>query len=215
MGPYSDIAPVAFVVPEVNKNLGEVLAENKVRELRVAETEKYAHVTFFFNSQKENPYPLEDRILVNSPKCASYDQKPEMSAPEITEKIISAMQKSEHQVIIMNFANGDLVGHSGVLSAVVKAVEVLDECIGKIYDQAMKSGYTFLIAADHGNCDDMLYPNGDPKPAHSMNPVMFLAADPDKKITKTRDGGLCDIAPTILKLLGIKQPEEMTGESLI
>ncbi|MBN2095908.1 2,3-bisphosphoglycerate-independent phosphoglycerate mutase [Candidatus Peregrinibacteria bacterium] len=215
MGPYSEIAPVAFAVPTVKNNLAEWLSKNAIRQLRIAETEKYAHVTFFFNSQIENHFPLEDRILVPSPKVPSYAEKPEMSAHEITEKVLSALRDSEHQVIIVNFANGDLVGHSGSLEAAIKAVETLDECIAKIYDQAMQSRYTLLLTADHGNCDDMTYADGSEKPAHSMNPVIFLAADPEKKIKIVKNGGLADVAPTILKLLNIEPPEEMTGSPLI
>ncbi|MBI5422148.1 2,3-bisphosphoglycerate-independent phosphoglycerate mutase [Candidatus Peregrinibacteria bacterium] len=215
MGPYSEIAPVAFQMPTVQNNLSQWLSAHNIRQLRIAETEKYAHVTFFFNSQIEHPLPLEDRILVNSPKVASYAEKPEMSAPEVTEKILAALKKGDHQAIIVNYANGDLVGHSGSLAATIKAVETLDDCIAKLVPQAMESGYTMLITADHGNADDMLYPNGDPKPAHSMNPVPFLVIDPEHKIQKVRDGGLADVAPTILKILGLPKPKEMTGESLV
>ena len=215
MGPYSEIAPVAFDVPKVENNLAQWLSKNAIHQLRIAETEKYAHVTFFFNSQIEHHVPLEDRILIPSPKVPSYAEKPEMSAPEITEKVLLALHDSQHQVIIVNFANGDLVGHSGNLEAAIKAVETLDECIGKLYNQAMEYGYTMLLTADHGNCDDMLYPDGSDKPAHSMNPVIFLAADPENKIKKVRDGGLADVAPTVLKLLDLEQPKEMTGKPLI
>jgi 2,3-bisphosphoglycerate-independent phosphoglycerate mutase len=215
MGPYSEVAPVAFDVPKIENNLAKVLSKNGIHQLRVAETEKYAHVTFFFNSQIEHAVPLEDRILVHSPKVPSYDQKPEMSAPEVTEKVLTALRDSHHQVIIVNYANGDLVGHSGSLEAAVKAVETLDDCIGKLHEQAMKSGYTLLLTADHGNCDDMLYPDGSQKPAHSMNPVMFLVADPENTIKSVHGGGLQEVAPTILKLLNIEKPAEMTGESLI
>ena len=215
MGPYSEIAPVAFDVPKIENNLAQWLSKNAIRQLRIAETEKYAHVTFFFNSQIEHRVPLEDRILVPSPKVPSYAEKPEMSAPEITEKVLLALHDSQHHVIIVNFANGDLVGHSGSLEAATKAVETLDECIGTIYNQAMKYNYTMLLTADHGNCDDMLYPDGSSKPAHSMNPVIFLAADPENKIKKVRNGGLADVAPTVLKLLDLPKTEEMTGESLI
>jgi 2,3-bisphosphoglycerate-independent phosphoglycerate mutase len=215
MGPYSTIAPVAFETPKVQNNLSQWLSSHKISQLRVAETEKYAHVTFFFNSQVEKPYPLEDRILVHSPKVPTYADKPEMSAPEITNKVVEALKKSDHQVVIVNYANGDLVGHSGNLKATIKAVETLDGCIGKLYDQSMKSDYTMLVTADHGNCDDMLYPNGDPKPAHSMNPVQFLVIDPDGKIKSVKNGGLRDVAPTLLKILGLDKPKEMTGEVLI
>jgi 2,3-bisphosphoglycerate-independent phosphoglycerate mutase len=215
MGPYSEIAPVAFEMQKVHNNLSQWLSDHKIHQLRVAETEKYAHVTFFFNSQVEKPFPLEDRILVHSPKVPSYAQKPEMSAPEVAEKVVQALKKGDHQVVIVNFANGDLVGHSGSLKATIKAVETLDHCIGQLYDQAMSSNYTMLVTADHGNCDDMLYPNGDPKPAHSMNPVQFLVIDPEKKIKKVKNGGLADVAPTLLKLLDLKPPKEMTGKALV
>jgi len=215
MGPYSEIAPVAFKVPKVENNLATVLSDNSIHQLRVAETEKDAHVTFFFNSQTEHPVKMEDRILVHSPKVPSYAQKPEMSAPEVTEKVLLALNNSSHQVIIVNFANGDLVGHSGDLKATIKAVECLDDCVGKLYNQSQKSDYTMLLTADHGNCDEMLYPNGAQKPAHSMNPVPFFLIDPQQKIQTIKNGGLADIAPTILKLLNIEKPKEMTGKSLI
>ncbi len=215
MGPYSEIAPVAFRIPKVENNLATWLSKNAIPQLRAAETEKYAHVTFFFNSQVEHHVPLEDRILVHSPKVPSYDQKPEMSAPGVTEKVLLALHDSHHQVIIVNYANGDLVGHSGNLEASIKAVESIDECLGKLHEQAMKYGYTMLVTGDHGNCDEMKYPDGSQKPAHSMNPVMFLACDPEEKIKSVHDGGLADVAPTVLKLLEIDPPEEMTGKSLI
>ncbi len=215
MGPYSKIAPVAFAIPEVKNNLTQWLSAHHIRQLRVAETEKYAHVTFFFNSQIETPAPGEDRILVPSHKVASYAERPEMSAMEITETVVESLKKADHPVIIVNYANGDLVGHSGNLKATIKAIETLDECLGKLHTQAMASGYTLLLTADHGNADDMLYSDGSPKPAHSMNPVIFLAADPEGKIKKVRNGGLSDVAPTLLKLLGLKKPKEMTGKELI
>jgi 2,3-bisphosphoglycerate-independent phosphoglycerate mutase len=215
MGPYSDIAPVVYTTPEITNNLADVLAKNKVPELRVAETEKYAHVTFFFNSQVEAPKKLEDRILVPSPKCSSYAEMPGMSAPGVTEKVVEALGKGKHRVIIVNFANADLVGHSGSLPATIKAVEALDEAAGKLYAAAMANGYTLMLTADHGNADDMLYPDGSQKPAHSANPVIFLAADPEGRIKKVSDGGLADVAPTVLKWLGLKKPPEMTGVALI
>ena len=215
MGPYSDIAPVVFDMTSVKNNLADWLSSHNKAQLRIAETEKYAHVTFFFNSQVEESKKGEDRILVPSPKVPSYDQKPEMSAPEVTEKVLTALQNARHDVIIVNFANCDLVGHSGDLNAVIKAVETVDESIGKLYKQAMESGYTFLLTADHGNADEMTYPNGDPKPAHSLNPVIFLVADPDDEFVAKKDGGLCNIAPTILKILGLPKPEEMECGELV
>ncbi len=215
MGPYSQHAPVAFETPVIHNNLGEWLSKNHRKQLRIAETEKYAHVTYFFNSQVEAPYPDEDRILVDSHKVSSYAQKPEMSAREITDEILRALQKAEHELIVVNYANCDLVGHSGEYEPTVKAVEVIDECLGRAYEAAMKAGYTLLITGDHGNADDMLYPDGSQKPSHSMNPVIFLVADPQKTIVRVADGGLADVAPTILKLMGLSQPEEMTGQPLI
>ncbi|MBU1935099.1 2,3-bisphosphoglycerate-independent phosphoglycerate mutase, partial [Patescibacteria group bacterium] len=215
MGPYSEIAPVVFDVPKIENNLANWLSKHNIKFLKCAETEKYAHVTFFFNSQVEEPPEGEDRILVHSPKVPSYAEKPEMSAPEVTEKVVNALKEAKHEVIIMNYANCDLVGHSGDLNATVKAVEAVDESIGKLYTQAMESGYTMLLTADHGNADDMKYPDGANKPAHSMNPVIFLAADPEGKIEKVSDGGLCQIAPTILEIIGLPKPEEMECASLI
>jgi len=215
MGPYSEIAPIAFDVPKVKNNLANYLSDKGLTQLRCAETEKYAHVTFFFNSQVEEPVKGEDRILVHSPKVPSYAEKPEMSAPEVTEKVLGALEEAKHDIIIVNYANCDLVGHSADLNATIKAVEAVDDGVGKLYKQAMKSGYTMLLTADHGNADDMKYPDGSDKPAHSMNPVMFLVADADGKIKNVKNGGLADIAPTMLKILGLKQPKEMTGHPLI
>ena len=215
MGPYSDYAPVAYKVPEIKNNLAHWLSSHSVKQLRVAETEKYAHVTFFFNSQVEHHIEGEDRILIDSPKVPSYAEKPEMSAPEITHTILNSLDSGKHEVIIVNFANCDLVGHSGDLKATIKAVETVDDCLGQIYEAAMKDGYTLMLTGDHGNADDMLYPDGSQKPAHSMNPVILLVADPEKKIQSVRNGGLADVAPTLLKILGLPKPEEMTGESLI
>jgi 2,3-bisphosphoglycerate-independent phosphoglycerate mutase len=215
MGPYSNIAPVAFNVPEVENNLANWLSDHNLTQLRCAETEKYAHVTFFFNSQVEEPVKGEDRILVHSPKVSSYAEKPEMSAPEVTDKVANALKEAKHDVVIVNYANCDLVGHSADLDATIKAVEIVDDGVGKLYKQAMESGYTMLLTADHGNADDMKYPDGSDKPAHSMNPVMFLVADVDGKIKNVKNGGLADVAPTMLKILGLKQPAEMTGKPLI
>lgn len=215
MGPYSEFAPIAYNVPAIKNNLANWLSDHDIKQLHIAETEKYAHVTFFFNSQVEEPPKGEDRILVNSPKVPSYAEKPEMSAPEVCDKVVSALDAAKHEVIIVNFANCDLVGHSGSLPATIKAVETIDQCLGRIYDMAIKKSYTLMLTADHGNADDMLYPDGSQKPAHSMNPVILLIADPQKKIKKVADGGLADVAPTLLKILGLPEPKEMTGHSLI
>ncbi len=215
-GPYSEKAPVLFPTPEIKKNLGEILSQNDLKQLRVAETEKYAHVTFFFNSQIEKPFKGEDRIMVPSPKCPSYADKPEMSAKKVTIEVNKALRKKDHDVIIVNFANGDLVGHSGDLKAAIQCCKVLDECLSKVIPQALKSGYTTLLTADHGNADEMKYENGDDKPAHTLNPVHFLLiSDSEKAYKLKKNRGLQDIAPTILNLLDIKKPAVMTGETLI
>ncbi len=215
MGPYSDYAPIVYDVPKIKNNLAQYLSKNGIHQLRIAETEKYAHVTFFFNSQNEDAVDGEDHIMIHSPKVPSYDEKPEMSAYQITEAVLDALEDSKHEVIIMNFANCDLVGHSGNLQATIRAVEVVDDCVGQIYEKAMQKDYTLMLTADHGNADEMLYPDGSSKPAHSMNPVILLIADPKKKIQSVHDGGLADIAPTLLKILGLKPADEMTGKLLI
>ncbi len=215
MSPYSDIAPVVFPMEAPKNNLAEWLSTNKVPQLRVAETEKYAHVTFFFNSQVEHHKEGEDRVLVPSPKVPSYAEKPEMSAPEVTTEVINALNEQKHTVIIVNYANLDLVGHSGDFDATVKAVECIDEQLGKLHEEAMKNGYTLLITGDHGNAEDMLYADGAQKPAHSENHVLLLVADPEKSIKEVKDGGLKDVAPTVLKLIDLEAPPEMTGNPLI
>ncbi|MBT7703298.1 2,3-bisphosphoglycerate-independent phosphoglycerate mutase, partial [Candidatus Peregrinibacteria bacterium] len=205
MGPYSEKAPVLFPTPLIKKNLAEILSTKGYRELRIAETEKYAHVTFFFNSQIEKPFPGEDHILVPSPKCPSYAEKPEMSARKITKHLVSALKKEDHDVIIVNYANGDLVGHSGDLKAAIECCQVLDECLEKVIPTALKHGYTTILTSDHGNCDEMLYKNGEPKPSHTLNPVPCLLIS-DQKYRLKKKRGLQDIAPTILELLKIKKP---------
>ncbi len=215
MGPYSDHAPIAFKTPIIKNNLADWLSKYHIKQLRIAETEKYAHVTYFFNSQIEHAKRGEDRVLVDSPKVPSYAEKPEMSAPEVTEKVVEALKNNRHRVIIVNYANCDLVGHSGNYEAAVKAVECIDECLGKVYEAATEMNFTLLITGDHGNADDMFYPDGSQRPAHSMNPVILLIADPQKSISSVADGGLADVAPTILKILNLPQPEEMTGKALI
>jgi len=207
--------PVAYLPEKIEKNLGEVLADNNKNQLRIAETEKYAHVTFFFNSQVENPVKNEDRIMVPSPKVASYDLKPEMSAPEVTEKVLENISK--YDFILINFANADLVGHSGKFEAMVKACEVVDECAGKIVDKAVESDYWVLVGADHGNVEQDLYENGETDVSHGFNEVKFSLVGKKEEISgiKLKDGGLKDVAPTILEIMGIEKPVEMTGKSLI
>jgi 2,3-bisphosphoglycerate-independent phosphoglycerate mutase len=212
-------AEIAFP-PITNKNLlGEVLSRKGLYQLRAAETEKYAHVTFFFNGQNETPFKNEIRVLINSPKVATYDLKPEMSAYEVTEAVIDKINEDKYDVIIINFANGDMVGHTGVLKAAIKAVETVDLCIGKIVDLAVKEKKGIvIITADHGNCEEMIdYVTGKAKTAHTTNDVPFIVVSDDKKLkdVKLRNGILADIAPTMLEILDIKKPKEMTGESLI
>lgn len=204
---------VAFK-PQVLKNtLGEYISDKGMAQLRIAETEKYAHVTFFFNGGVEKQYPGEDRILVKSPSVATYDLQPEMSAYEVTDKLVPAIKSGKYDMIILNFANCDMVGHTGVFDAAVKAVEAVDECVGKVVDAITEMGGVALITADHGNADKMVDADGEPFTAHTTNPVPFCVVGYDCKL---REGGrLADIAPTMLQILGLPQPEEMDGTSLI
>ena len=204
---------ILFDKENVQKTLGEVVAAAGKRQLRIAETEKYAHVTFFFNGGREEPFENEDRILVASPKVATYDLQPEMSAPEVAEKLIDTIRTGKEDMIILNFANGDMVGHTGVYPAICKAVETIDNLVGKVVEEARKMGYSVLITADHGNADYAINEDGTPNTAHSLNPVQFVVVDKDVK--SVEDGRLCDIAPTILHLMDIPQPEEMTGKVLV
>ena len=204
---------ILFDKENVHKTLGEVVAAAGKRQLRIAETEKYAHVTFFFNGGREEPFENEDRILVASPKVATYDLQPEMSAPEVAEKLIEAIRTGKEDMIILNFANGDMVGHTGVYPAICKAVETIDNLVGRVVKEARKMDYSVLITADHGNADYAVNEDGTPNTAHSLNPVQFVVVDKDVKTVE--DGRLCDIAPTILHLMGIPQPEEMTGKVLV
>ncbi len=204
---------IAFKPQSLNNTLGEFLANNGLTQLRIAETEKYAHVTFFFNGGREVEFKNEDRILVNSPKVATYDLQPEMSAEPVCEKVCEAIESGKYDVVILNFANCDMVGHTGVFSAAVKAVETVDTCVGKVKDSVLKMGGVMLLTADHGNADRMLDVDGSPFTAHTTNLVPFAVIG--KACTLREGGKLCDISPTIIKLLGLKQPEEMTGESII
>jgi len=205
--------PVAFEQENVINNLAEVLAKNNKSDLRVAETEKYAHVTFFFNSQQEKVYLGEERIMVPSPKVPSYDLQPEMSAPEVGQKVIENIGKFDF--ILVNFANADLVGHSGKMEAAIKACEVVDEQVGKIIDKALENDCVVILGADHGNAENMLYKNGEVDASHGFNKVRYTIINPDfigKKLKE--DKGLKDVAPTILEIMGVEKPVEMTGESL-
>jgi len=209
--------PIAFAQEQLTNILGEVLANAGLKQLRIAETEKYAHVTFFFNGGVETPFPGEDRCLIPSPKeVATYDQKPEMSAFLVTDELLRRLDQDTYDVIILNFANCDMVGHTGIESAAIKAVEVVDTCVGRIVEKLRQLGGTALITADHGNAEQMLGGDGEPFTAHTSNPVWLVLVDDSRRDTRLRQGGkLADIAPTMLKLLGIPQPKEMTGESLV
>lgn len=204
---------VAFKPEGLNNTLGEFLANNGMTQLRIAETEKYAHVTFFFNGGREVMFDGEDRTLVNSPKVATYDLQPEMSANEVCDKVCTAIESGKYDVIILNFANCDMVGHTGIFDAAVKAVETVDNCVGRVMASTLKMNGVMLLTADHGNADKMLDTDGSPFTAHTTNPVPFAVIGKDCKL---RNGGrLCDISPTIIKLLGLAQPKEMTGISII
>jgi len=207
---------VAFEKEEIHNTLGEVVSNLGKNQLRIAETEKYAHVTFFFNGGKEEPYENEDRILVPSPKeVPTYDLKPEMSCYTVTEKLTEAIRSGKYDLVVANFANPDMVGHTGVLSAAIKAIEVVDECMGKVVDAVESMHGNIFILADHGNADIMIdEKTGEPYTAHTTNPVPFILVSDEKH--KLREGGcLADVAPTLLELMGIPQPKEMTGKSLL
>jgi len=204
---------VAFKPQSLENTFGEYIAEKGLTQLRIAETEKYAHVTFFFNGGVEAPYKNEDRSLIPSPKVATYDLKPEMSAYEVTDEVLKRIESDKYDVIILNFANCDMVGHTGVMEAAVKAVEAVDTCLGKVVDAVTAKGGVAFITADHGNADRMIDTDGSPFTAHTTNPVPFVVAGMPCKL---REGGrLADIAPTMLKVLGLPQPAEMTGISII
>ncbi|MFA6184659.1 MAG: 2,3-bisphosphoglycerate-independent phosphoglycerate mutase [Candidatus Shapirobacteria bacterium] len=202
--------PVAFLLENVKNNLGEILSKNDKKQIRIAETEKYAHVTFFFDSQQETAFKGEDRIMVPSSKVLSYDLQPEMSAPQVTEKVLEAI--GNYDFILINFANADLVGHSGKFEAIKKACEVVDEEVGKIVDKGIENDYVVIVGADHGNAENKLYKNGEVDVSHGFNPVKFSFIGIEGRV---KDGGLQDVAPTILEIMGIEKPVEMTGESLL
>ncbi|WP_291243437.1 2,3-bisphosphoglycerate-independent phosphoglycerate mutase [Fournierella sp.] len=205
---------VAFKPQSLTNVMGEYLAKCGKTQLRIAETEKYAHVTFFFNGGVEAPFEGEDRALIASPKVATYDLQPEMSAFEVADECVKRIESGKYDVIILNFANCDMVGHTGIFEAAVKAVEAVDTCAGKVIDAVLAAGGQVLLTADHGNADQMREPDGAPFTAHTTNPVPFLVAGAGD--VKLREGGvLADIAPTMLKLMGLAQPEEMTGKSII
>lgn len=205
---------VLFRKDNVNNTLGEYLSALGKKQLHIAETEKYAHVTFFFNGGREDPYEGEDRILVPSPKVATYDLKPEMSAYEVKDKLVEAINTQKYDFIVVNYANGDMVGHTGVYEAIEKACVAIDECVMDTVEACKKNDYEVVIIADHGNADNALNEDGTANTAHSLNPVPFVYVTANKN-AKVKDGVLADVAPSILKIMGLPQPEEMTGNNLI
>ena len=197
----------------IKNTLGEVLSKAGKKQIRIAETEKYPHVTFFFSGGKEAPFEGESRILRNSPKVATYDLKPEMSAYELKDALCEDLEKGDADFVCLNFANGDMVGHTGIMEAAIKACEAVDECAKEVIETGLKNGYSTLLIADHGNCETMMNPDGSPHTAHTTNPVPFILID--NEITAIKNGILGDIAPTILELIGVDQPKEMTQKSLL
>ena len=214
--PYDDKfkgVHILFDKENVQETLGEVVAKAGKKQLRIAETEKYAHVTFFFSGGREAAFENEERVLINSPKVATYDLKPEMSAPEVAAALIDVLKTQKEDLVVLNFANGDMVGHTGIYDAIVKAVKTIDSLVKEVVDCAKENGYSVLITADHGNADNAVNADGSPNTAHSLNPVPFIVVDND--IKEVKDGILADIAPTVLKMMGIEQPAAMTGTPLV
>ena len=204
---------VVFDKDNVTNTIGEVLAKAGKQQIRIAETEKYPHVTFFFNGGREEPFEGEERILCPSPKVATYDLKPEMSAYELRDAIVPKLKNQETDFVCLNFANPDMVGHTGSMEAAIKACETVDACTKDVVEAAKEAGFNVLVIADHGNCDTMINPDGSPNTAHTTNPVpVILVSDQHKSI---KNGKLGDIAPTILELMGVEKPSEMTSNSLL
>ena len=217
MTPYdASFKGVEILFPKENvmNTLGEYLSQQGKKQLHTAETEKYAHVTFFFNGGREAPYENEDRVLVASPKVATYDLKPEMSAYEVKDKLVANIKKNEYDFIVVNFATGDMVGHTGVYNAIAKAVWAVDNCVREVIEAAKATGYEAIIIADHGNADNAINPDGTPNTAHSLNPVPFIYVTDNNSAT-VKDGRLADVAPSILHIMGLEKPADMTGENLI
>ncbi|MBQ8306851.1 MAG: 2,3-bisphosphoglycerate-independent phosphoglycerate mutase [Blautia sp.] len=216
---YDDTIPnklVAFHKVQLHNTFGEYLAAHHMTQARIAETEKYAHVTFFFNGGVEEPNEGEERILVKSPKVPTYDMQPEMSAPEVCDRLVEAIRSDKYDVIIINFANPDMVGHTGVIEAAVKAVETIDHCVDRVVEAIKDVNGQLFICADHGNCEQMVdYETGEPFTAHTTNPVPFILVNADPKYRLRENGCLADIIPTLIELMGMEQPAEMTGKSLL
>ncbi len=208
-------APSAFAPGSLENVLGDYLSKNGKTQLRIAETEKYAHVTFFFSGGREEPFPGEERILIPSPKVATYDLQPEMSIYEVTDALVEAINSDKHDAIILNFANPDMVGHSGMLEPTIKAIEAVDECLGKVVDLIVSKGGAAIVTADHGNADKVLNKDGSKMTAHTTEPVPCIVTVEDVELLEPLTGALADLAPTLLDLLGADQPSEMTGKSIV
>ncbi|MBQ5853175.1 MAG: alkaline phosphatase family protein, partial [Rikenellaceae bacterium] len=193
--------------------IGEYVSKQGLKQLRIAETEKYAHVTFFLNGGREELFENEERILVASPKVATYDLQPEMSAYEVKDKLVEALGEQKYDFICLNFANGDMVGHTGIYDAIVKAVKAVDECVAEVVEAAVANGYEVVQIADHGNADNAINEDGSANTAHSLNPVPIVVVS--DRVAKVENGVLADVAPTVLKLMGLEQPAEMTGKPLV
>ena len=204
---------ILFDKADVPDTIGEWVSKQGLKQLRIAETEKYAHVTFFLNGGREDKFEGEERILVASPKVATYDLQPEMSAPEVADKLVAALNERKFDFICLNFANGDMVGHTGVYEAIVKAVKAVDGCVEKVVEAAKANGYEVVMIADHGNADNAINPDGTPNTAHSLNPVPIVVVS--DRVKAVHNGILADVAPTVLKLMGLPQPAEMTGKALV
>ena len=209
---FKDIK-IIYDKENLKNTIGEIVSKLGLKQLRIAETEKFAHVTFFMNGGRDEPFEGEKRILIPSPKVATYDLQPEMSAYEVTDALVAELKKQEHDLIILNFANGDMVGHTGIYEAILKAVKAVDKCVEKVVETAKENGYDALIIADHGNADNAVNPDGSPNTAHSLNPVPSILVTED--FDKIKPGVLADVAPTILNIMGIEIPEEMTGKILV
>ena len=215
---YDDVfdLPMAFAPGHMNAILGDVISRKNLKQLRIAETEKYAHVTYFFNGGEETSFPNEDRCLIPSPReVATYDQKPQMSAPEVTREVISRLNSDQYDFIVLNFANMDMVGHTGIMEAAIRACETLDACVDEVVEKVLEKNGAVLITADHGNAEKMLDGKHHVHTAHTLNPVPFILVDDHLKKARLKPGALCDIAPTVLNILGLHQPTEMTGKTLI